>query len=310
MQGNGYHISSELQRKRLVSGLGWFSIGLGLAEFLFPRTLARLIGVKSHPGLFKLLGAREVANGVAILAKPGEGTPLQARVAGDAMDLALLGSAFLSSKSSPGRLTLATAAVAGITGLDILAMQEVKHAGPHIHSRPGHRWAGRVERSITVNRPAEELFQFWKNFEQLPRFMEHLISVQITGPRRSHWVAKGPGGTQVEWEAELIEEHPNELLAWRSLEGADVDHAGSVRFERAPGGRGTVVRVKMQYRPPGGIAGAKVAKLLGQSPEKQVAIDLLRFKQIIETGEIARTEGQPAGRTRSTSVKYDELVRS
>ena len=114
----------------------------------------------------------------------------------------------------------------------------------------------------------------------------------------------------VEWDAQIVEDRPNELIAWRSLDGADVDNAGEVRFQAAPQGRGTVLRVRMQYNPPAGKMGAVVAKLLGEAPEKQIAVDLLRLKQMIETGEIARTEGQPAGRTRSTSRRYDDLVRA
>jgi uncharacterized membrane protein len=122
-------------------------------------------------------------------------------------------------------------------------------------------------------------------------------------------VAKGPGGTPVEWDAEIISDKPNDLISWHSLEGADVDNAGSVRFERAPGGRGTIVRVKMQYRPMAGKLGTAVATLFGQAPEKQVKVDLYRFKQVMETGEVARTEGQPAGRSSGTSRKFDDAVR-
>jgi uncharacterized membrane protein len=171
------------------------------------------------------------------------------------------------------------------------------------------RGAVHFRKSIIVNRAPDELYQVWRNFQELPRFVNHLLSVQVSG-ERSHWVAKGPAGSRVEWDAEIVEDRPNEVIAWRSLENADVDHAGSVRFERAPGGRGSIVRVQMQYRAPAGKAGAVIAKLLGQSPEKQIAVDLLRFKQMVETGEIAQTEGQPARRTRSTSRRFDDLVRA
>ena len=167
-----------------------------------------------------------------------------------------------------------------------------------------------VRKSVTVNRNAEELYAFWRNFEQLPRFMNHLKVVTQTGNGRSHWVAKGPSGIDVEWDAQIVEDKPNELIAWRSLEGSDVHNAGEVRFEPSRHNRGTVIKVRLQYDPPGGKMGAAVAKMLGQAPEKQIAVDLLRFKQMMETGEIARTEGQPAGRPHSTSRKYDDLVRA
>jgi len=157
----------------------------------------------------------------------------------------------------------------------------------------------KVEQSVTINRSAEELFRFWRNFENLPRFMNHLESVHVTGVNRSHWVAKAPAGTTVEWDAEVYNEKENELIAWRTLEGADVDSAGSVRFEQGAGGRGTVVRVVLKYDPPGGAVGAAVARLFGENPEQQIDEDLRRFKQLMEAGEVATTEGQSSGRTAS-----------
>jgi uncharacterized membrane protein len=140
--------------------------------------------------------------------------------------------------------------------------------------------------------------------------MSHLQSVQKTAENRFHWVAKAPAGARIEWDAEVINERPNELIAWRSLEGSEVDNAGSVRFEPAPGHRGTIVKVEMKYNPPGGVIGAGFAKLLGQSPDKQIRLDLLRLKQVLETGEIATTEGQPAGAGQSAPSTSDKLVRS
>ncbi len=301
MANNGNGASKQ---ERLARGLGWFSIGLGLAEVLAPRTLARVIGVKPRPVLLRALGLREIASGIGILTQPRPAGWVWSRVGGDALDLALLGAAFTSEKSGRVRLSIATAAAAGVTALDAYCGQELTR------SHKAGNGAIHVRKSITVNRSPEELYRFWHDFQNFPRFMRHLESVEITGEKRSHWVAKGPAGTRVEWDAEIISDHPNEVIAWRSLEGADVDNAGSVRFERAPGGRGTIVKVEFQYRPPAGKVGATVARLFGQAPEKQVKLELLHFKQLIETGEIARTEGQPAGRTRSTSLKHDEPVRA
>ncbi len=169
-------------------------------------------------------------------------------------------------------------------------------------SVPGERGT-KVEKSITINRSPEELYRFWRNFENLPRFMDHLESVKTTGDKRSHWVAKAPAGTTVEWDAEVINEKENELIAWRSLEGADVDNAGSVRFERASGDRGTVVRVTLEYDPPGGSLGAIVAKLFGEAPDQQIEEDLRRFKQVMEAGERPTTEGQSSGRSAASTGK-------
>jgi uncharacterized membrane protein len=155
----------------------------------------------------------------------------------------------------------------------------------------------RVERSVTINRPPEELYRFWRNFENLPRFMNHLEEVRVDGPTRSHWVAKAPAGMSVEWDAEVYNEKENEFVAWRTLEGADVASAGSVHFEKAPGDRGTVVRVTLLYDPPGGRLGAAIARLFGENPDQQIADDLRRFRQLMETGEVTTTEGQSSGRS-------------
>jgi uncharacterized membrane protein len=306
-----YRIAARENRQKLVKGLGWFSIGLGLFEIVAPRTLSRLIGVKPHTGVMRLFGVREVISGLGILSQPESATWLDARVAGDAMDLALLGGSFFSERSHRGRLALATAAVAGVTAVDILCSKDLKE-GPGTQSTlaPAQPGAVSLRRSIIVNRPASELYQMWRNLEGLPKFMSHLLSVKNGEGNRSRWVARGPGASRIEWDAQIEEERLHEMISWRSLPNADVESTGSVRFEPATGGRGTVVRVEMHYRPPAGKAGALVAKLLGQSPEKQIAVDLLRFKQMAETGEIARTEGQPAGRNRSTSRKYDDLIRA
>lgn len=157
----------------------------------------------------------------------------------------------------------------------------------------------RVHKTVTINQSPEKLYSFWRNLENLPRFMNHLESVKVTGDKRSHWVAKAPVGTTVEWDAEIINEKENELIAWRSLEGADVDNSGSVRFQPASNGRGTEVKVEIQYSPPGGVLGAAVAKLFGEEPQQQVDEDLRRFKQLMEAGEIPTSEGQSSGRSSS-----------
>jgi Predicted integral membrane protein len=144
----------------------------------------------------------------------------------------------------------------------------------------------RVDRAITINKSPEELFSFWRNLENLPRFMEHLESVQVIDDKKSHWVAKAPAGITVDWDAEIINEIPNQLIGWRSLAGADVDNAGSVHFDPAPNGRGTEVKISLQYNPPAGSLGAAVARLFGEEPSKQIDDDLHRFKELMETGNV------------------------
>jgi uncharacterized membrane protein len=155
----------------------------------------------------------------------------------------------------------------------------------------GGRAGINVEESITINRPLAELYRFWRNLENLPRFMNHLESVERITETLSRWRARGPGGTQVEWNAEIINEVPNQVIGWRSIEGSDVVSAGAVNFAEAGPGRGTRVRVRLQYSPPGGKAGAFVAKMLGRDPATEIRDDLRRFKQLVEAGEGAATGG-------------------
>jgi uncharacterized membrane protein len=155
----------------------------------------------------------------------------------------------------------------------------------------------RVEQSVVVNRPVREVYQFWRSFENLPRFMDHLESVTIIDETRSHWVAKAPAGTRVEWDAVIHNELEGQLIAWRSLPGADINNAGSVHFSPVAGDPGsTEVRVVLSYEPPAGKVGATVAKLLGEEPSRQVADDLRRFKQVMEASETPGNARHPAGR--------------
>jgi len=144
-----------------------------------------------------------------------------------------------------------------------------------------------VEEAVTINGSVEELYRFWRHLENLPRFMDHLESVERVTDSLSRWHAKGPGGKVLEWNAEIINDVPNKLIAWRSIEGSDVVSAGSVHFDEA-GPRSTRVRVRLQYSPPGGKLGAAVARLMAGDPATQIREDLRRFKQLVEAGEVAR----------------------
>jgi uncharacterized membrane protein len=279
--------------ERLALGLGWFSIGLGLAEVAAPGSVARLIGIsddESTGSVLRTMGAREIGNGLAILAQPDKAGWLWSRVAGDVMDLSALGSAFSRDDADPRRLLGATAAVLGVTMLDLIAARQLSR-GADAEQRTKRSEGLRVERVTTVNRPIEDVYEFWRNFQNFPRFMRHLESVRILDNKRSHWVAKAPAGRTVEWDAEIVVDRENEWIAWRSLEGADVPNRGSVRFERAPGARGTEVRVQLEYSPPAGRFGRTVAWLFGEEPDQQIHEDLHRFKQLVETGEIPLSDG-------------------
>jgi uncharacterized membrane protein len=159
----------------------------------------------------------------------------------------------------------------------------------------GGRQRIEVVKTMTINRSPEELYRFWRNFENLPTVMRHLESVTVHDDRRSHWIAKGPADSRIEWDAEIVNEKANQLIAWQSCEGADIDHWGVVRFVPAPGGRGTEVSVELEYEPIAGSFGAMVAKLFGEEPAQQIEEDLRRFKQVMEVGEVTTTEGQSRG---------------
>jgi uncharacterized membrane protein len=162
----------------------------------------------------------------------------------------------------------------------------------HLASASGGK---KYSRAVTVNQPPEVLYDFWRHFENLPRFMRNVVSIQARDSKTSQWIVNSPTGGELKWEAEIIQDKANELIGWRSLPGADLENAGTVRFEAAPGGRGTEVRVQIEYVPPAGVLGATISKLFGWDPVMQMEDDLWRFKALMETGELPTTEGQPTG---------------
>ncbi len=292
------HSSPEQQRdtrtdEQLARALGVFSVVLGTAQVVAPRSMDRLVGLESTRrtrALMRGVGLQELALGAGILSRQRPTAWLWSRVAGDAVHLLLLTRALRSSDNARRRLATATAAVAGVTVLDVLAS-----VGMTGGSEANGAERARVRTAITINRPPAEVYRFWRDLENLPRFMFHLQSVDETGDGRSHWVARGPAGRTVEWDAEIAEEVPDERIAWHSLDGADVPNSGVVRFRPAPGQRGTEVALDLEYVIPAGAVGAALAKLFGEHPEQQAKDDLRRFKQVLETGEVVRSDASPDG---------------
>jgi uncharacterized membrane protein len=301
-------------QRGIAAGVGWFGIGFGLFELAAPRTVARLIGLEApstrwrgarrmsaaqlpqrklrgdpvHSAIIRGLGLRGIISGIGILARPRPAPWLWSRVVGDMVDLSLLGLAFNSSRTDRARLAGATAAVAGVTALDVYASIEFTRARRAQRLPLTLTRTLPLEASVLIDRPPEECYRFWHDLENLPRFMRSVESVRVESDRRSHWVAKVPGGIRVEWDSEIIDDTPDRLISWHSI-NADVPNAGSVHFDPAPGGRGTLVRVRMSHDMPtlSGIA----ARVIGKVPKWQVKEDLRRFKQILETGEIPTTRG-------------------
>jgi uncharacterized membrane protein len=279
------HVNGK--HERLANGLGWFSIGLGLAEVAAPGKVAELIGLgdEDHTrSLLRFYGMREIAAGMGILMRPQPAGWLWGRVAEDMLDLASLATAMKSETNDKSRVAMATAAVLGVTALDVMCAQQMSQYG----AAQGD--TSRVAKTIIINRSPEEVYLQWREFENFPKFMKHLEEVRTSGEGRSHWKAKAPAGTTVEWDAEITEDQPNSLIAWRSLADSEIRNSGRVRFERATGGRGTVVTVDMEYTPPAGVAGQAIAKLFGEEPGQQLDDDLRRFKQIMEIGEVVKSD--------------------
>ena len=270
--------------------LAWFSLGLGVAEVLAPKSLGRMIGVGDHSTMLRMCGVREIATGIGLLSGRAPAAFAMSRVAGDAFDLALLGVALRSRDARPSRVAVAATAVAGVAALDLYAskldMQEAIASAPE--ETP-------ITVSLAINAPPQRLYEFWRQLENLPRFMQHIESVEATGERTSLWTAKAPGGVRLQWESEIVDDQPGRCISWRTLEDSEVNHCGSVRFEAAPSGQGSIVRVEMYYGAPGGKLAARAAKMLTTAPEAVVKEDLRRLKQLMETGEIATTRGQPSG---------------
>ena len=279
------------QEDRLGTALGVASLALS-APLLRPGTVTRAIGVGDaprHRTAAAAVGARELVAAAGLLGSRQKAGWLWARVAGDVVDLVLLGRALRGQRGgSRNRTTAATAAVAAITAVDVVA------ATRSTRQRRGPT-AVETTATTTVNKPPREVYEFWRGLERLPEFMAHVDEVRWLDHTTTHWSVTAPLGRTVEWDARITADVPGERLAWESLEGADVRNEGEVRFAPAPGGRGTEVTVTLRYAAPGGKLGEWVARLQGEDPHQQVQDDLRRFKQVVETGEVVRSDGAPRG---------------
>ena len=208
------------------------------------------------------------------------------------MDISSLVAALGSRDNRRGRVTGALLAVMGVTALDYLCAMRLSQTGREGTSRSAGRRnrSAHAIKSVWVNKRVEDAYNFWRNFESLPRFMRHLESVERTSDVNSRWRAKGPLGQTFEWEAHIEQDQPNRLIAWRTVEGSEINNSGSVRFEPAPGGRGAIIHVNIAYDPPGGALGSGLAKLLGKDGSQMLHDDLRAFKQVIETGEVIQSD--------------------
>lgn len=277
---------------QMAKALGWFSLGLGLAQLAAPRQVANLIGLPGDDDeqtVMRLVGLREIVSGLGILAQ-AEPTPwLWTRVGGDAMDLALLRSAMSSPSARKDRVTAATLAVLGITAADLLCSTKLT-AEPNGSTEAMAGNDVQVTAAVTVQAPVREVFAVWEHFQGLPRFMSDAATVQIRDDRSSRWTIPGPAGTSLEWDVEITNSVPNEQIGWRTTEGGLVSAEGTVRVRTAPGNRGTQVIFDAHFNPPGGDLGKKIAQPLAEVLKVKIGNDLRRFKQLIELGEIVHSD--------------------
>jgi uncharacterized membrane protein len=293
--------SSAQSTATLVKGLGGASLGLGLSEILAPGKVAAVAGLDEtgrSRAVIRALGVRECAHAAALLF--GSSKLVWTRVAGDVLDVSLLGAALAKSKHGWRRRrgTASAVALAGVAAADLYAsLRTTRNGGRHANGSAGRS----LRAAVTVRRSPEDVYRFWRNLENLPSFMYHLRSVTDSGDR-SHWVANGPVGHSVEWDARITEDEPNTRIVWQSLPGSSVEHSGSVEFTPAPDSHSTEVRVTISYRLPGGVIGKAAAAAFGESPEQQVSDDLRRFKQMLETGQVMRSDGSPQGTAASRQM--------
>jgi uncharacterized membrane protein len=228
--------------------LGWFSVGLGLAEIIAPRAVANVTGVQENlknRSLLRLYGLRELTAGIGILTQDRPAGWIWARVGGDVLDLSSLASALADERNDKKRVAFSIASVVGVTAADLYCAQQLEET-------PNGQNTTSLVRTIIVDKPAEEAYQFWHDFQNLPRFMTYLESVRYTGDRRTHWIAKGPAGMRIEWDSE------------------------------------TVVRVEVSFSSKRGAA--LLRKLARMELGRRLNNDLRKFKQLLEIGEITQSD--------------------
>ena len=258
--------------------LAWLSVGLGAVGLLAPRVVTKLVGVAPTPratATVRTIGLRELVVGLGIMMRPRRPLPMWSRAAGDMADLALLAWMLTGKRTDKQRAIAALIAIGGMTAFDIYASRRVMHA-QEMSAEP-------VVFSVTINKSPDEVYRFFRKLENLPLFMNYLESVKETSEMESHWVAKLPLGATAEWNAELTADRPGELIAWHTVDAKHFAHRGKVMFAKTPGGNGTEVRVELELALPGMQPSAMLAKLL---TKPQIKGDLLRLKQVMETGEV------------------------
>jgi uncharacterized membrane protein len=282
-------------RSPAARNLGLLSLALGAGAVLMPTWLSRVSGLEPHRRLLPLVGLRELTAGIGLLSSSNPTPWLWSRVAGDAMDLAVILSSLMSRNNSRKMSAAVTAAVvAAIAAIDTRESLRSTRSGNTNQQAAASDVL--VSASVIVSKSPQECYDFWRDATNMTRISPMVESVTVLDQRTSRWLIRSPLGHRIEWDSKVTGETPGERISWRSVDGGGLYHAGVIRFERATGDRGTLVNTSMHFRVPGGAAGIGLAKLLGANPRSEVREDLRRFKQLLEAGEIPTTRGQPSGR--------------
>lgn len=278
---------------QVAHGLGVFSLCLGLAELLAPKRIGGYLGMEHRSRLLRVYGLREIGSGAGILARSDPSPGVWARVGGDALDLAALGTELVSGNNTrKSRVAVATAAIASITAIDIVTARQLSDAGQR---RAGSSRSGvkTVDRTVTIGKSPDELYRLWRDSQTLPRVMHHAAAITVTDATHAHWKVDAPLGRTFEWDTEIVEDRPGELVRWKSLPGDAIPNEGSVTFRPGPRDWGTEVSLGLTFSPPGGLLGAATTVLPDAISKVAVSKALYRFKSLAETGEIPRTDPHP-----------------
>lgn len=265
-------------------GLGWLSVAVGAAEVVAPRIVARLVGVRSPRrvrGLIRAVGLRGLIAGIGLLGRGRTAGWLKARLAGDVIDFGLLRQALRQPRARRARTV---GALVATWGLALYDARRARREALALASAP-------VRSSITIARPAAEIFRFWRDFANLPGVIPHVESIDVIDSERSRWVARAASGEAIQWETVVVESREDELISWRSVDRASIATAGSVRLAPGPDGRGTEVQLELQYHPPAGALGRIVAAFWSDAPERELDAALRRLKQRLETGGVVHGDG-------------------
>ena len=262
---------------RLSRAIGWSSVGIGAAQIAAPAAIARVIGLEPDGRASlaaRVMGLTNLAIGAGLIVRPRRGSRMWARIAGDALGAGLLALTASGRRASDRRVVTALATSGALLALDALAARRLLR---------GRTAPVPLAFAVTINKPPAEVYAFFRRFENLPRFMDYLESVETQGSTRSHWKARLPLGRIIEWDAEITEDRPDELIAWQTVGRSLFAHRGRVTFASAPGDSGTEVRVSMEIGLPGMSPSATLGNLLTRP---QIKGDLRRLKQVMEAGEV------------------------